>query len=189
LLELGRGAADSAAYPPEALFPPVPLTFVRPGPGYREDPAGIERAVILAYTIQPNDLAAAGVTGAAPVAITAYDMAVSTFATPDGMTVRIYSGDDPTPVLDLATVPDPPIVFPPGLRFETTLDPRPIPLGVFGAGDTIYIAIGGGAVSAPEPGATALLGASALLLVRRRRRRVTRPGEAMWGRGWGPRGQ
>lgn len=163
---------DPVAYPPTVPFPPTfPSTFVRPGAGSLEDPSGIERAAIIAYTITAEDLAAAGATGPAPVSITAYDFAVSTLATLDGMSARVYAGNNPAPLIEFSDDTVPPFPFPPGFRFETTLDPRPIPLGTFNVGDTIYFALGANNVSfIPEPGAASLIAAGALVLVARRRR-------------------
>jgi len=102
------------------------------------------------------------------VQITAYDFAVSTLATQDGMSARVYGGNNPAPLLDFSD--DTLFPFPPGFRFETTLDPDPIPLGTFNVGDTIYFAIGANNISVvPEPAAVALLATTGLLLVRRRR--------------------
>jgi hypothetical protein len=171
ILAVGRNATiDPVAYPPNpVILAPVPTTFVRPGLGSLQDPAGIERAAIIAYTIQASDLAAAGVTGPANVAITAYDFAVSTLATPDGMSARVYGGNNPTPLLNFSD--DTLFPFPPGFRFETMLDPDPIPLGNFNVGDTIYFAIGANSLSVvPEPAALSTLAMGTLLLVRRRRR-------------------
>lgn len=169
-LAVGQSASNPLAYPTAPPFPPTfPTTFVRPGLGSLEDPAGIERAAILAYTFQASDFAAAGATGSAPVFITAYDFAVSTLSTPDGLSARIYSGRNPTPLIEFSDDTVPPFPFPPGFRFETTLDPNPIPLGTYSAGDTIYFAIGGNAISTPEPAAMSLLVGAALLLTRRRR--------------------
>jgi hypothetical protein len=163
---------DVTAYPPNPIIPkPYALTFVRPGLGSFEDPSGIERAAIIAYTIQPEDLVAAGVSGPALVTISAYDFAVSARSTPDGMSARIYGGSSPTPLLEFSDDTIPPFPFPAGFRFETSLDPDPIPLGMFNAGDTIYFALGANNLSVvPEPAAASLLAGSALLLVRRRRR-------------------
>ena len=162
-----QASTDPVAYPPVPPLPETfPATFVRPGLGSLEDPAGIEWAAVIAYTIQASDLAAAGVTGPANVAITAYDFAVSTKATPDGMSARIYAGTNPTPLIEFSDDTDPPFFFPPGFRFETTLDPRPIPLGTFNVGDTIYIALGANNISVvPEPTTLALLAPAGLLLV------------------------
>lgn len=165
-LVVGQGPADPVAYPPSPIFPPIPLTFVRPGAGSLEDPAGIERAAIVAYTLQASDFAAAGVTGPAAVAITAYDFAVSTLGTPDGISARVYGGSASAPLLDFSD--DTLFPFPPGFRFETTLDPDPIPLGNFNVGDTIYVAIGANNVAVPEPAMISMLAPAALLLIRRR---------------------
>jgi len=168
-LTLGQSPSDVIGYPPVPPFPPTfPTTVVRPGAGFLEDPAGIERTAIIAYTIQPNDIPA-GTTGPAQVAITAYDFAVSALATPDGMSARIYGGNNPTPLINFSTDSDPPFVFPPGFRFETTLDPDPIPLGAYNVGDTIYFAIGGTGIAVPEPTSLSLLAPALLLLTRRRR--------------------
>jgi hypothetical protein len=169
-LTLGQSASDTVAYPPVPPFPPTfPTTFVRPGAGFLEDSAGLERAAIIGYTIQPDDLPA-GTSGPAQVSITAYDFAVSLLASPDGMSARVYGGNNPTPLLNFSTDSDPPFVFPPGFRFETTLDPRPIPLGSYNVGDTIYFAIGGtGVTVVPEPASLSLLAPALLLLTRRRR--------------------
>ena len=186
-LAVGRNTTvDPVAYPPVPPFPPTfPSTFVRPGLGSAEAPGGIERAAIIAYTFTAADLAAAGVqTGQPGVAyITAYDFAVSTLASPDGMSARIYTKNDPTPIIEFSDDVIPPFPFMPGFRFETTLDPDPIPLGVFGVGDTLYIALGGnnlagtdemrfdftlGMTPVPEPTAVALLAPVGLLLLRRR---------------------
>jgi hypothetical protein len=169
-LTLGQSPSDLLGYPPVPPFPPTfPTTFVRPGAGSAEDPAGIERAAIIAYTVQPNDIPAGTPGGPVQVAITAYDFAVSTLAAPDGMSARIYGGNNPTALINFSADTDPPFTFPPGFRFETTLDPRPIPLGAYNVGDTIYFAIGGNLVTiVPEPAALSLL-APALLLLRRRR--------------------
>jgi hypothetical protein len=170
ILAIGRTATvDPVAYPPNpVILAPVPTTFVRPGQGSLENPAGFERAAIIAYTIQASDLAAAGATGPAPVAITAYDFAVSTLTTPDGMSSRVYGGNNPTPLLNFSE--DTLFPFPPGFRFETTLDPDPIPLGNFNVGDTIYFAIGANSLSVvPEPGVLSMVAMGGLLLVRRRR--------------------
>ena len=166
-LVVGQSAADPVAYPQTPPFPPIPLTFVRPGAGSLEDAAGVERAAIVAYTLQAEDFAAAGVTGPALVSITAYDFAVSTLGTPDGISARIYGGNNPAPLLDFSD--DTFFPFPPGFRFETTLDPDPIPLGNFNVGDTIYVAIGANNVAVPEPATIALLAPTGLLLMRRRR--------------------
>ena len=166
-LVVGQSAADPVAYPQTPPFPPIPHTFVRPGAGSLEDPAGVERAAIVAYTLQAEDFAAAGVTGPALVSITAYDFAVSTLGTPDGISARIYGGNNPAPLLDFSD--DTFFPFPPGFRFETTLDPDPIPLGNFNVGDTIYVAIGANNVAVPEPATIALLAPTGLLLMRRRR--------------------
>jgi hypothetical protein len=166
---VGTGAADPVAYPPTAPFPPTfPATLVRPGPGSLEDPGGIERAVIVAYTIQPEDLAAAGVSGPALVSITAYDFAVSALSTPDGMSARIYTKNDTTPIIEFSDDTVPPFPFAPGFRFETTLDPDPIPMGMFSAGETIYIALGANTFSVPEPAALSLLAPAGLILLCRR---------------------
>jgi hypothetical protein len=187
-LLVGRNATvDPVAYPPLPPFPPTfPTTLVRPGLGSAEAPGGIERAAIIAYTFTAADLAAAGVpAGQQGVGyITAYDFAVSTLASPDGMSARIYTKNDSTPIIEFSDDTIPPFPFSAGFRFETTLDPDPIPLGVFGVGDTLYIAIGGnnlagademrfdftlGMTPVPEPTAAALLAPAALLLIRRRK--------------------
>lgn len=168
-LVVGQSAINPIAYPQTPPFPALPLTFVRPGLGSLEDPAGIERAAIVAYTIQPEDLTAAGVTGPALVSISAYDFAVSMLATPDGISARIYGGTNPTPLIEFSDDLVPPFPFPPGFRFETTLDPRPIPLGNFGVGDTIYFAIGANNIAVPEPTVVSLLAPIGMLLMRRRR--------------------
>ena len=165
-LAVGQSTPDPVSYPQTPPFPALPQTFVRPGAGSLEDPVGIERAAIIAYTIQPSDIPA-GTTGPVAVAITAYDFAVSTVGTPDGISARVYGGTNPQPLLDFSD--DTLFPFPPGFRFETTLDPDPIPLGNFNVGDTIYFAIGANNVSVPEPAAISLLAPAALLLVRRRR--------------------
>jgi hypothetical protein len=170
-LTLGSSPSDVIGYPP---MPPIlstfPNTFVRPGLGTLEDPAGIERAAIIAYTIQPNDIPAGTPAGPVPVAITAYDFAVSTLAMPDGMTARVYGGTNPTPLINFSYDTDPPFPFPPGFRFETTLDPTPKPLGTYNVGDTIYFAIGGAlTTTVPEPAAVSLLAMPAVLLLKRRR--------------------
>jgi len=169
-LTLGSSPSDLVAYPP---VPPItaafPTTFVRPGLGSLEDPAGIERSAIIAYTIQPNDIPVGTPGGPVPVAITAYDFAVSTLAMPDGMSARIYSGNNPTPLINFSYDGDPPFPFPPGFRFETSLDRTPKPLGTYNVGDTIYIAIGGALTTVPEPAAMSLFAVPALLLLKRRR--------------------
>jgi hypothetical protein len=187
-LLIGRNTTvDPVAYP---AVPPLPATFpttlVRPGLGSAEAPGGIERAAIVAYTFTAADLAAAGIpAGQQGIGyITAYDFAVSTLASPDGMSARIYTKNDPTPIIEFSDDVIPPFPFMPGFRFETTLDPDPIPLGVFGVGDTLYIAIGGnnlagtdemrldftlGMTPVPEPTAVALLAPAGLLLMRRRK--------------------
>lgn len=163
-------ATDALAYPPpiEPFFPEqYPSVFLRPGPGRLEDPAGIERAAIVQYTIQPDDLPA-GVTGPAQVEVADYDFAVSTLATfPDGMSMRVYGGDDPAPLVEFT---DDTFPFPPGSRLVTFLDPTLIPSRAYNVGDTITFAFGSNAISViPEPAAAALLAPLALLLVRRRR--------------------
>jgi hypothetical protein len=187
-LLIGRNTTvDPVAYPALPPFPPTfPSTLVRPGLGSAEAAGGIERAAIIAYTFTAADLAAAGVpTGQPGIGyITAYDFAVSTLASPDGMSARIYTKNDPTPIIEFSDDTIPPFPFGAGFRFETTLDPRPIPLGTFGVGDTLDIALGGnnltgtdemrfdftlGMTPVPEPTAVALLAAGALLLRRRRR--------------------
>lgn len=170
-VRIGRSPADPVAYPPVPPFPPtVPLGYVQPGFGSLEDTNGIERAAIIRYTFQASDFAAAGVTGPAPVFITAYDFAVSTLSTPDGVSARVYAGDNPTPLIEFSDDIVPPFPFPPGFRFETSLDPDPIPLGNFNVGDSIYIAIGANNLSGiPEPAAISLLAPGALLLIRRRK--------------------
>jgi len=81
----------------------------------------------------------------------------------------VYGGNNPTPLLDFSD--DTLFPFPPGFRFETTLDPDPIPLGSYNVGDTIYFAIGANSQSVvPEPAALSLLAMGSLLLVRRRPR-------------------
>ena len=164
-LAIGQSTPDPVSYPPAPLFPALPLTFVRPGAGSLEDPAGIERAAIIAYTIQSDDLA--GAAGPVPVAITAYDFAVSSLATPDGMSARVYRSNSAAPLLDFSD--DTLSPFLPGFRFETSLDPEPIPLGNFNVGDTIYFALGANNVAVPEPGLISLLAPAGLLLTRRRR--------------------
>ena len=116
-----------------------------------------------------SDFAAAGVPAGQPaaIAITAYDFAVSTVSTPDGMSARVYGGNNAAPLLDFSD--DTLFPFPPGFRFETTLDPDPIPLGNFNVGDTIYVAIGANNVAVPEPAIMSVLASAGLLLVRRRR--------------------
>ena len=162
-------ASDVVAYPPSApFFPAYPETFVRPGAGYSEDPAGVERAAIIEYTIQPNDLPA-GTTGPAEVFITAYDFAVSALATPTdlGMSARVYGRNNPAPLLEFS---DQTFPFPPGFRFETVLDPAPKSLQTYSVGDTIVFAIGANSMSVvPEPGSVAVFAPAALLLMRRRR--------------------
>ena len=163
-LVVSQSAVDPLAYPPVPFLPPTPLTFLRPGAGTLEDPAGIERAAIVAYTLQASDFPA-GSSGPAPVWITAYDFAVSTLATADGMSARVYGGNNPAPLLDFSA---PFFPFPPGFRFETTLDPTPRPLGNYSVGDTIYFAIGANGMSVPEPTLVSLLAPAGLLLMRRR---------------------
>ena len=177
---------DPAAYTSEIAVPFSPI-FVRPGQGTAENAAGgFERAAIIAYTFMEADFAAAGVSAPEAIAsITYYDFGVSNLALPDGMSARVYVDDSPTPVLDFSLTSQPfPFPFPAGFRFEETLDPRDIPLGTVGVGDTIYFALGANASSAndemrldftlglqpvPEPGAVALLAPVAMLLMRRRR--------------------
>lgn len=174
-------------YLPGPPFPTkIPDTYVRPGQGSAEDPAQVERAIIVAYTFSAADLATAGATGQAAAFITGYDFAVSTGALPDGMSARVYHNNDPAPIpgLDFSLTAVPPFPFPAGFRFETTLDPDPIPLGVYRAGDTVYFALGANALSTgdemrldltlslepvPEPTGLALLVPAGLSLLKRRR--------------------
>lgn len=174
-------------YVPGPPFPSkLPDTYVRPGLGSAEDPAGVERSIIVAYTFSAADLAAAGAIGQGAAFITAYDFAVSTGAVPDGMSARVYHNNDPAPIpgLDFSLTAVPPFPFPAGFRFETTLDPDPIPLGVYGAGDTVYFALGANTLSpgdemridltlslepVPEPTGLTLLVPAGLMLMKRRR--------------------
>jgi hypothetical protein len=182
----GRGPEDPLAFPPSPIGP-YPQTFVRPGPGILQDTA--ERAAIVAYTVQPQDVIAAGATpgGKIDLFITAYDFTIATTSA-DGMSARIYHDTDPTPVIDFSADTTPPFPFPPGFRFETSLDPRPIPLGTYAAGQTVYVALGSNATdigdeirldftlsatpAVPEPAtATLVLAPLALGLLARRRGR------------------
>ena len=182
----GRGAEDPVAFPPGSPFGGYPQTFVRPGPGFAQDTGGVERAAIVAYTFQPEDVIAAGAPagGRINAYITAYDFAVATTSA-DGMTARIYHHTDPTPIINFSTDTIPPFPFPPGFRFETALDPRPIPLGSYSAGETVYVAIGSNgldtgdelrldftlsATPVPEPTTVMVLAPLAMGLLMRRRR-------------------
>jgi hypothetical protein len=184
-IAVGRSPEDPVAFPPGSPFGPYPQTFVRPGLGFAQEPGGFERAAIAAYTFQPQDILAAGGTagGRVNAFITAYDFAVSTTSV-DGMTARVYHNTDPAPIINFSNDSVPPFPFPPGFRFETALDPRPIPLGTYAAGETVYVAIGANgldtgdelrldftlsATAVPEP--TALMGLAALAAAALMRRR------------------
>jgi len=180
-LTAGSGPVDPLRFPANPppdpfglgiVLPPLPNTFVRPGQGTAQAPNSIERAVVLAYTFSAADVAAFG----GEAYFTDYYFAVSTTSL-DPVTARVYRDDDAAPILDF--------VFPPGFAFQTTLDPDPIPLGTYAAGETVYIALGSGFTDAaggdelrldftialvPEPASAALLaGLGGALLLRRRR--------------------
>lgn len=131
-LTVGAGPVDPVRFPqnpppdPFGLgipLPPLPSTFVRPGQGIDQAPNTIERAAIVAYTFSAPGEAF----------LTDYYFAVSATAD-DPISARVYHHDDPTPILDFT--------FPAGFAFQTALDPDPIPLGTYAAGQTVYIAIG-----------------------------------------------
>ena len=122
-----------------AELPPLPQTFVRPGRGTAQLPNTVERAAVVAYTFSAEEVAANG----GRAFFTDYYFAVSS-DTADPVTARVFHDDDPTPILDFT--------FPAGFAFHTSLDPDPIPLGTYAAGETVYIAIGSFATDGSVPG-------------------------------------
>lgn len=179
-LAAGTGPVDPLLYPFDPIFGPYPATFVRPGAGIAAG-GGFERAIILAYTFSAEDIAAGG---GGEALLTAYDFAVaaSPAGSADGVSARVYHDDDPTPLINFSLDSNPPFPFPPGFRFETRLDPNPIPLGTYAAGETVYIAIGATTTDigdemrldytislVPEPSSLSLIVPAALLFIRRRR--------------------
>jgi hypothetical protein len=179
-LAAGTGPIDPLLFPPDPVFGPYPNTFVRPGAGIAAG-GGFERAIILAYTFSAQDIAAGG---GGDAYLTAYDFAVaaSPAGTSDGVSARVYHDDDPTPFINFSLDSVPPFPFPPGFRFETRLDPDPIPLGTYAAGETLYVAIGANTTDIgdemrldytisliPEPASLSLFLPGGLLLLRRRR--------------------
>jgi hypothetical protein len=174
------GALDPA-FPPDPIFGPYPNTFVRPGPGIADNGSGgWERAIIVGYTFSAEDIAAAG---GGQAFITAYDFAVAANSL-DGISARIFHDDDTTPLINFSLDSEPPFPFPPAFRFETRIDPRPIPLGTYAAGETVYVVIGSNTNQTldelrmdftislvPEPGTMSLLVPAAGALLMRRRRK------------------
>lgn len=197
-LAAGSSAPNAVEYPNDPLFPgaptppPVPNTYLRPGRGSGDaDSGGFERAAIAAYTFSAADVAAAGVApgGTIEAFITDYNFAVSTNASPEGISARIYEDNSPTPIIDFRSSSPPP--FGPGFRFYTALDPTPRSVGTYAAGETVYVAIGSdvtdGEAAArldelrldftlavapvPEPASALLVATGAAALLMRRRRR------------------
>ncbi len=157
------------------VLPPLPSTYVRPGAGSTQDANGVERAGIVAYTFSAEEIAAATNGGtSADAFITDYYFAVSSTTT-DFMTARVYKGNSATASQDY--------LFTPGFAFQTALNPAPIPLGNFIAGETLYIAIGSSMADGgdemrldltlslvPEPTTLSLLALTGLALLPRARR-------------------
>jgi hypothetical protein len=138
----------------------------------------VNRYAIVAYTIQPSDIAAAGVQagGAANAVMDTYEFAVAATSA-DGIDSIIF-------VNNTQIVSSP---LPPGLFYDqNTPGAYPVPLGQLHAGDTIYVATGAGFLPTatdigdglrmdfritltPEPGALSILALGAVALCRRRR--------------------
>jgi hypothetical protein len=187
-LALGRSAPDPLLYDQVPILPPLPTTFVRPGQGLVPGP--IEHAAIIAYTFSAADFAEAGIPAGqrAQGFLGNYYFAVSK-ASADGISARVYQGNDPTPIINFSTDAVPPFPFPPGFTYEASIDPRGLthfPAGTYAVGDTMYIAIGSNATDvgdelrldftlglSPVPEPTAMMALAPLagaLLMRRRRR-------------------
>jgi hypothetical protein len=146
-------------------------TAVIPGAGLTQDPGGIERCAILAYTISAANIAAAGNQGY----IDDYRFEVP-LSSVDGVTASIYVNN--TPIIIGLPLPG-------GFVYDRSFpDAYPMPLGSVSAGDTIYVAIGGGATGngdqlgisytiklVPEPAALSVLGMLGVGLLGRRRGR------------------
>ncbi len=183
LLAIGSEPVDPTKFPanpppnpfdPSSNIPvPLPQTYARPGQGTTQDSGGIERAAIVAYTFSAADIAQYG----NHAYLTDYYFAVAVTSGADGMTARVFHDTDPTPIIEYT--------FPGGFAFQTSLDPRPIDLGTFSAGQSLYFALGSAGTDAgdemrldftisltPEPSSAAVLlvgGVSTGLLHRRRR--------------------
>jgi len=175
---VANGAYPDAA-PGNALR--VSSTGMVPGAGASQLGAGgVQRYAIAAYTIQPSDIAAAGVQpgGSVNAVMDQYSFNVP-LTSADGIDSVIY-------VNDTQIVSSP---LPPGIIYDQNSPGAfPVPLGLLEAGDTIYIATGAGFLPTatdigdgltmdfavtltPEPGMITVLGLAAVVLGALRRRR------------------
>jgi hypothetical protein len=153
----------------------VSSTGAVPGAGSTQDAQ--ERFAIVAYTIQPSDITAAGGSGSILGVMTDYTF--SSLANPGG------TGVNPAIFVNATAVIPPGFLnLPPGFTYDRS-DPTAydVPLGNLVAGDTIYVAVGSGLSDvgdalamdftialAPEPGTMSLAGIAAIALCRRGRR-------------------
>ena len=168
--------AANGAYPD-----PAPANGLRvsalgavPGAGSTQDPN--ERFAIVAYTIQPSDVAAVGSTGAVSATLTDYTFGSVFSPNGTGVNPAIF-------VNSAAVIPPGALNLPPGFTYDRSLpDAYDVPLGTLVAGDTIYVAIGSGLTDTgdalnmdftvtltPEPGAMTLAALAAAALCGRRR--------------------
>ena len=152
---------------PGVLLSATPISLI-PGQGSAEN--SVQRFAIAAYTVSAADIAANGNQGI----LDNYTFGVAG-ASLDGITAAIYVND--TPIV-------PSLQLPPGIVYDRSFpDAYPVPLGDLSAGDTIYVALGGGATSTgdilvidysivlvPEPAAFSMLAVGAAALLARRRR-------------------
>lgn len=156
--------------PPGSLLSVGPLSII-PGQGSAQAADGIQRYAIAAYTVNAQDLATYGNQGW----LDNYTFGVAATST-DGISPAIYVNN--TPIIS--------ITLPPGIVYDRSFpDAYPVPLGNLSAGDTIYVAIGGGAndtgdvlvldysiILIPEPATASTLALAAATLLARRRRRA-----------------
>jgi hypothetical protein len=119
------------------FFGAINRVDVVPGNGaIQQTTNAFNRYAIVAYTIQPSDIAAAGVQsgGAANAVMDTYEFSVAATSA-DGIDSVIYLNNN-----QIVSSP-----LPPGLFYDqNSPGAYPVPLGQLHAGDTIYIATGPG---------------------------------------------